>query len=319
MLAYSVIIPVYNAEKYLESCVQSVLQQETESEYEIILVNDGSRDGSPELCDCLARQDGRIRVIHQVNQGVSAARNAGIAAASGEYILFLDSDDKMADNMLMRLKHVVLQQPDMIEFGYVEFVEDRILNTVVPDAEFVKGSGLSYFDRCSQKMRMPIVSCWAASFRRQFLQSNGLLFPIGVSYGEDFRFHMHCLKKAGSVISVSEPLYWYRANEESVTHTPTLKKARDNLLSCAEMYRLFPCALLANFFCMRILCVANLNSEDAAQLNTLLDENSDILQHISGRKEQIASVLYKIFGWRLASKLIQSGVELRHRLRGNRG
>ena len=152
----SVIIPVYNAEKYLESCVQSVLQQETESEYEIILVNDGSRDGSPELCDCLARQDGRIRVIHQVNQGVSAARNAGIAAASGEYILFLDSDDKMADNMLMRLKQVVLQQPDMIEFGYGEFVEDRILNTVVPDAEFVKGSGLSYFDRCSQKMRMPL-------------------------------------------------------------------------------------------------------------------------------------------------------------------
>ncbi|MDD5955224.1 MAG: glycosyltransferase, partial [Firmicutes bacterium] len=75
---YSIVIPVYNAEKYLESCVQSVLNQSTESAFEVILVNDGSRDGSGAICDRLAQQDKRFHVIHQVNQGVSAARNAGI-------------------------------------------------------------------------------------------------------------------------------------------------------------------------------------------------------------------------------------------------
>ena len=89
----SVVIPVYNVRLYLERCVQSVLRQ-TYKDLEIILVDDGSKDDSGKLCDQLALSDQRIRVIHQENQGLSGARNTGIRQATGEYIIFLDSDDE---------------------------------------------------------------------------------------------------------------------------------------------------------------------------------------------------------------------------------
>ena len=314
MLAYSVIIPVYNAEKYLESCVQSVLQQNTKSEYEIVLVNDGSRDRSPELCDWFAQKDGRICVIHQQNQGVSAARNAGIAAAKGDYIIFLDSDDKLDSSMLSKLDQVVAEAPDMVEFGYVEFATERILKTEVPDSCFMKGSGLDYFNNCCKGNRMPIISCWSAAFKLQLLKKNKLQFQVGVTYGEDYCFHMHSLKSADSVVSIPEALYWYRANEESVTHTLTLKRVQDNLKSCADMYHVFPCEMLANYYCMNILKLADLSKEDAAKLNDFLKKNSDILQNISGRKAKIVCVLYKILGWYGASKLVSFGIFLKHYL-----
>lgn len=89
---FTIVIPVFNVIEYLSQCVQSVLSQEFYN-YEIILVDDGSTDGSGERCDELARHDNRIRVIHQENQGLSAARNTGICAAGGKYVIFLDSDD----------------------------------------------------------------------------------------------------------------------------------------------------------------------------------------------------------------------------------
>ena len=93
MLKVSVVIPVYNVMPYLERCVQSVVRQ-TYQNLEIILVDDGSTDGSGKLCDKIAGTDQRIRVIHQKNQGLSGARNTGIRQATGEYVVFLDSDDE---------------------------------------------------------------------------------------------------------------------------------------------------------------------------------------------------------------------------------
>ena len=88
----SIIVPVYNVEKYLNECIDSIIAQ-TYSNIEIILVNDGSTDASGKICDEYAEKDGRIKVIHQVNAGLSAARNAGMAVATGEYLYFVDSDD----------------------------------------------------------------------------------------------------------------------------------------------------------------------------------------------------------------------------------
>lgn len=315
MLAYSVVIPVYNAEKYLESSVQSVLQQKTGFEYEIILVNDGSRDHSAALCDKLAMQDARIHVIHQVNQGVSAARNAGIAAAKGAYVLFLDSDDQWAEDTLQTLGQVLADEPDLVEFGYTKFTDTRVLETVLPDSGFTAGSGAAYFETYAKKLTMPVISCWAAAFRRQFLLDHGLRFPVGVTYGEDYHFHMHCLKRAESVVSISQPLYLYRINEESVTHTPTLKRASDNIASCAQMYRLFPCEMLADYYCRSILILANFSRKDAAELKGFLRENRDILRHVSKGKSRLICMLYQVFGWRDASRLVRFCVELRHSLK----
>ena len=313
---YSVVIPIYNAEKYLESCMDSILSQCGCADYEIILVNDGSTDGSAQLCDCYARKLPRVKVIHQANQGVSVARNTGIEAARGQYVLFLDSDDLWESNLLETLTEALQPQPDMAVFGYREFGNCAATGERLPMKAAQPETGMVYFKRYESFGRMPLVNCWAAAFRRQFLLENDLRFPVGISYGEDFTFHMHCLKCARSVVSISAPLYRYRLSETSVTHTLNVKKAGNMLSACAKMYRLFPGTLLANYYCMKILSIAKLSRSDAAQLGGLLRENRDILLHVSGRKMQVARALYHILGWYQASRLIDFCLRMRYAQKG---
>lgn len=305
MVTYSIIIPVYNAEKYLESCLESVLNQNSASNYEVILINDGSKDGSAGICDRYAAKHPCIKVIHQVNQGVSAARNAGIADAEGRYVLFLDSDDLWKADMLSTLDNTIVRNPDMVVVGYEQFGESGTVSTDLPPVEVCDMTGAAYFEAHSNINCMPIITCWSAAFRREFLLENALNFPTAFSYGEDYYFHMRALKRAQSVYSIRKPLYCYRENAQSITHTPTLKKTRDLLTMCAETYRLFPCSVLADYYCMNILDLARHSKEDAAQLQKLLRENADILTKVSGKKPRIACTLYKLFGYYRAAKLVR--------------
>ena len=105
MIKYSFIIPVYNTKKYLERCIQSILKQSYQH-YEILLIDDGSTDGSSEFCDSLSKIDNRIKVFHQVNSGVSTARNNGIKHGVGDYIIFVDSDDWLSLNYLECIEYL---------------------------------------------------------------------------------------------------------------------------------------------------------------------------------------------------------------------
>lgn len=312
MLTYTVVIPVYNAEKYLESCIDSVLSQNTASGFEIILVDDGSADRSGQICDRYAERLDCVKVIHQNNQGVSAARNAGIAAAGGAYILLLDGDDCWKPNLLQTLDLFAKQQKDVIEFGYERFCGGDIREVVIPAVQVADKTGMEYFEAHAEKDCMPIGSSCAAAFRRQLLLEHDLRYPLGVSYGEDFIFHMNCLKHAQSVVSIQEPLYRYRINEQSATHTLTAEKIRDMLSACAQVYRQFPYVILADHYCMRILRIAELSRKEAAQLCDFLRENSDILHCVSGKKARIARVLYKVLGWYDAARLVQRLLQMRH-------
>lgn len=310
---YSVVIPVYNAEKYLEHAVQSVLNQQSQAACEIILVNDGSTDGSAQLCDRLAGELPSVKVIHQANQGVSAARNAGIGVAGGEYILFLDGDDYWDENLLQELDEAAAQQPDIMEFGYQKFGPSETYAPVLPAVKAAGMTGMEYFDAHKKMGCMPIASSCTAAFRRQILEEHEIRFPMGISYGEDFDFHMQCLKVAQRVVSIPAAFYWYRMNEQSATHTLTVKKMRDMLLACVKMYRLFPCDLFANYYCMKILSMEKLSRTDAAALKPLLRENRDILQQISGRKMYMIRMLYKVFGYYETARLMRILLDMKHR------
>jgi hypothetical protein len=133
-----------------------------------------------------------------------------------------------------------------------------------------------------------------------------------VQYGEDFRFYMNCLKAAEKLICIGQSFYKYRVNEASATHTLNLPKIRDLLSACADMYRLFPCAMLANYYCMKIMSISKLSKNEAAQLSELLNENRDILKAVSGRKMQIARMLYNLLGWYSAARLVQFLLHIRH-------
>lgn len=313
---YSVIIPVYNAEKYLDSSIESVLNQSSESAFEVILVNDGSRDGSAAICDRYAQRDARFLVIHQENQGVSAARNAGIAAAKGQYVLFLDSDDLWDRKLLEHVDGYISEQPDMIRFGYNSFSEKGIKQTILPAFAANGELGDLHFQQHQEQGVMPIAACWSAAFRRSFLQENRISFPLGIGYGEDFFFTMHCLKQAQTVSAVCEPLYLYRENELSVTHRPTAKRIRELLAASSGVYRLNPCALLADTYCMDIWSIADLQREDAKQVEDLLEKNRDILQHISGSKARVARGFYKVFGWYRGAKFLRILTDIRNSIQG---
>ena len=313
---YSIIIPVYNAEKYLDACVKSVLNQTSDSAFEIILVNDGSRDGSAAICDRYAAQDARIQVIHQENQGVSVARNVGINVAQGEYLLFLDSDDLWNENLLSSMDHFVSRRPDMIEFGCCYFTDCGIQKVNCPTCVAEGEDGEVYFSRHEQQGVMPLVSACMAAFRREFLLENTLRFPVGVAYGEDFTLCMHCLKFAKSIYTVSQPLYQVRVNENSVTHTPTPKKIRDILSVCAGMYRLHPGSLLADYYCMSVWTVEGLGRKDAAQVYDLLEQNRDILKQVRGKRAQLARLLYSVFGWYSGAKVLRFLANARNSIKG---
>ena len=113
----SVIVPVYNVEKYLEECCDSILNQ-TYKNLEIILIDDGSDDNSPKICDSYKEKDSRVKVIHQKNSGVSSARNNGIKNSCGDFIIFADSDDKLEKNMCEKAVEALSQNTDAVFFGY---------------------------------------------------------------------------------------------------------------------------------------------------------------------------------------------------------
>ena len=123
--AISIIVPVYNAEKYLRRCIDSILSQSL-TDFELILIDDGSTDRSPHICDEYATRDKRIKLIHKKNAGVSAARNNGIDMASGDYLVFIDGDDWIASNMLeIMYKNIQKEKPDIINFNAYKHIEGK--------------------------------------------------------------------------------------------------------------------------------------------------------------------------------------------------
>ena len=127
----SIIIPVYNAEEYLDRCLTSILEQEFVS-YEVILIDDGSTDSSPLICDRYSATDSRFRTIHKKNGGVSSARNAGMALAQGEYVMFVDSDDRISPDALTVMSDAARQDPDFVLGGVDIYQDDILYGPVLP-------------------------------------------------------------------------------------------------------------------------------------------------------------------------------------------
>ena len=198
----SVIVPVYRVERYLPRCLDSIVAQ-TFTDWECILIDDGSPDNSGAICDEYAKQDSRFVVIHQENAGVSAARNAGLDAARGEWIAFVDSDDWVERDWLKILYGAAQENDiDVVEYGYW--------------CELAEGK---------RQRHLPVEgqagACWTKFVSRQLLLSHAILFPVGCSYAEDAFFSFCCLVAAGKRrIALSCPLYHYeKTRQNSAMHT----------------------------------------------------------------------------------------------------
>lgn len=216
----SIIIPVYNVEKYMDKCIESVVNQ-TYKNLEIILIDDGSTDKSGLICDKWAEKDIRITVIHKSNEGVSNARNIGLEKAKGSYIGFVDSDDYIKENMYEILMNKMLDTKSDMCFCNFLYVNDNGI---------IRQSKLSYNDNNDKKIIMRRMfennnenfAVWNKLIKKECLEN--VKFEESIKIYEDALFNFECLDKIEKVIFVKDYLYFYVERENSTLHEFNIKK-----------------------------------------------------------------------------------------------
>ena len=244
METVSIIIPVYNSAAYLPACLDSVLAQ-TYRNTEILLVEDGSEDSSPRICNEYAQKDSRIKVITGSHGGPGAARNNGIRTATGKYIVFVDSDDVCEPRLLETLLGNVPKGPDSMVICGIRLTDEA----GKPTGEFRENYRiLSAHDYVSD-----ILSAWKASplcggvysklYRRELLQDHNVLFEEDTTYAEDFCFNLKYLQYVGKIAILPDLLYRYRFfRKGSLTEQNILNlefsDLWDRLQAVMEQYRI---------------------------------------------------------------------------------
>lgn len=220
----SIIVPIYKVEKYLRQCIDSIINQ-TYKALEIILVDDGSPDSCPEICDEYAKNDSRIKVVHKKNGGLMSARQAGLGVATGEYVGFVDGDDWIKPEMYARFAEAIEKySPDM---ALCEFFFSY------PDRDDSSSQRLSrpFFDKKQLEEEIyPTMlfrdrfysfgvnpCCWSKVFKKELLEKNLYKVTPEIKIGEDAAFTYPCLLDAQSLAYIGDCLYYYRINQESMT------------------------------------------------------------------------------------------------------
>lgn len=235
-MKFSVVIPVYKVEEYLDQCVQSVLQQ-TYSNLEIILVDDGSPDRCGAMCDHWAEKDDRIRVVHQENGGLSAARNTGIRNATGDYILFLDSDDWWeTDTVLDTIAKQLEQTPvDVLSFNYRKSF-DGVLQPAYFDETLLSSQHPESVTQIIQNDRWINGACNKA-LSRKLLTENQLYFRLGIT-SEDIDWTLRVALKAETFAFCKVCVFVYRQHSASISHTVAPRNVQmlcDNVHTCVQL------------------------------------------------------------------------------------
>ena len=324
----SFVLPVYKVMPYLERCVLSLLSQ-TYKNSEIILVDDGSPDDSGKLCDELATRDGRIRVIHQENKGLSGARNTGIDNATGEYIIFVDSDDYwLLNDGLQTLVDNCDPQTDMVAFKGVDvWKDDRMTNTTdykleaisrIPDVQTL----FAYLIQ-TQQIRL---TAWLFMVRRQLLLDHQIYFPLRL-IGEDFYWHMELWQHVKAVKLLNLNLYAYCHREGSIT---TQKKLLAPYLDYDKTFTYWKercqkgctnaesiLAYLANIWINRGYRFYRLKTSDRPTALEILRKHADLLDHAATPKAIRTKKLLHLVGLKATVYLLGLYWRLRSRIKGN--
>lgn len=228
----SVIVPVYNVEKYLDRCAESLFSQ-TYKNLEIIFVDDGSPDNCPSMCDAFAEKDSRVKVVHKANGGLPDARNAGMEVATGKYILFVDSDDWIEENTVEELLHVIVNKKvDFVIFGAVWDGRQGIPDGTPCTCERSRELGKGYYDSERKEKEIyprilvtpdlffgPILSSCFMFYSKRFLDENGIRFNPEIKYSEDAVFSARVAHAAKSFFVHDKNYYHYCFNGASISQS----------------------------------------------------------------------------------------------------
>lgn len=314
-IRFSIIVPVYNVEKYLISAIESVLKQ-SYSNFELILVDDGSTDNCPSIIEKYVSRDSRLIPIHQKNSGLSSARNSGLRIARGEYIVFLDSDDMLNVDILSKIDAIIVEQnsPELIIGNMLSMRGDAISCVNDFDSKLVKKESL--METIQEFVRKYSWIPWAAYqsvYKRSFLQDNCLFYDENIIGAEDCDFFLSMMSRVKSFYVTEEKLVIYRVSREgSIISSPKKKAVEGQLQVFARAYRVFSNEgnpILTEYFSDRfvnvVVLVGYLDVESAKDSVGFITDNIDIISNCSLKpKYLLAKMIWRLFGIYNGSKML---------------
>lgn len=327
----SIVIPVYNVENYIKECIDSVISQYYR-DIEIILVNDGSTDNSVEICKEYSLKYSFIKLIHKKNGGLSDARNVGIHNSTGEYIIFLDSDDYWSHaNFLLGLVQYINKNPnlDFIFFKYKFYYQKQKIYIEpifdIDEKKVLGKSGIECLEYILDKMKHFQWFAWAVIVRRQFIIDNDLFFIKDRTY-EDMLWTPHSFIKAQSVGFFNNLAYVYRLEREGqITSEVSYKNLKDNIFVSTWWFellgkynigeslkkKLFVNINLRYFYAIKL--AGFLKLKERKLIIGILKENKNLLLYSNG-KNKLIMFLCNTIGFVLTIKLLYFAIKLKKRI-----
>lgn len=324
----SIVIPIYKVEKYLRACIDSILEQDILN-CEIILVDDGSPDNCPAICDEYAARDDRIKVVHKQNGGLSSARNAGIRESSGDYLIFMDSDDFWNDKVSVADMFTIVEnnkQVEMFLFSSLDYIEGKGYFKRKEHfnlKDFQTDTVEDYCKSLQHNGNFEVSAC-TKIFRTDYIKNNELYFKEGI-VSEDCEWMLRVLRHLTTVKVIDFPLYICRQREGSITKTIGKKNiydllgiVEDNLQifssssSQLKEYILDYCSYL--WFCALGL-LYNVSKQDKKELKAVFKKTSAVCRYSSQKKSKTANLVYKLFGLNIASNIL--GIYIKKKNKNN--
>lgn len=218
----SIVTPVYNSKKYIRKCIESIICQ-TYSYWELILIDDGSSDGSEEICDQYAVLDSRIKVIHKKNEGVTSARNDGIKYISGQYLLFVDSDDYIEPETLEILTDKVLENNyDIVMFGHHKMYENKETN--ISESDYQLDCSVMDQEHAMKNIYFYGGMLWNKFIKVSLFKNNNITFNKDLNASEDWLFVLQLITKGRNFLYIKDKLYTYVVRENSISRNDNLNK-----------------------------------------------------------------------------------------------
>lgn len=310
---FSIVVPVYNVEKYLRECIDSILSQ-TFTDFELILVDDGSKDNSPLICDEYAQKDGRIKVIHKQNGGLSDARNVGTNEAKGSYIVYIDSDDYYCDNDFLTKLHQKAYETDadVIAYKFKKYLEvkNEFVECTFNCPDFNKKESLAKRIDYLVKQDAFYCSAWSKSFKRSIVSENNIEFEKGL-LGEDQEWYYHLLLKISSIEFLDEPFVVYRQRSNSITSSWKIKNLKDCVyiiekwskkIQNSELDNNYKNSLLnsvAKLYCNLLIAYTRFDDKEKKNYFKQIKDLRFLLEYNINPRVQMFYKIYKIGGFGL--------------------
>ena len=320
-MKFSIIVQIYNIENYLDKCILSVLNQNYKN-FELILVNDGSTDGSYEICKNYERQDCRIIVVNKKNEGLPAARNSGIKVSTGDYICHLDGDDFWKGEYLEYLHEILKNNQVDVAFGggRFDYFDDNNIKKKLYYRFPLKIKNVIDLQIYMMSLGHEIpASAWSNVYRRDFVISNNLYFTPGLTWSEDTDNYFNILMHVKSFLIMDRVFYCYRkSNSAAMTKSYNFKNIYSNIKVLRKWYKNYNISKLdfelkkisnirfANTYIYISLFAAKADRIDKEKLCQEIEKDFDLMKHCKGLGYRMIYLSYKYLGINNSLKLINN-------------